>query len=64
MYQINTVYTLNLHNVKYQLYLNKSGGKFILKKEYSAVVAALQSYNHIKMLVQGGFIFLFHVVDF
>ena len=24
---INTLYTLNLHNVMYQLYLNKAGGK-------------------------------------
>ena len=27
MYQINTLYTLNLHNVICQLYLNNAGGK-------------------------------------
>ena len=27
LYQINTLYTLNLHNVMSQLHLNKSGGK-------------------------------------
>ena len=29
MYQIITLYTLNLHNVMYQLYLNKVGEKNI-----------------------------------
>lgn len=29
MYQINTLHTLNLHNVMFQLYLSKAGGKYI-----------------------------------
>lgn len=28
MYQIIMLYTLKLHNVKHQLYLNKTGGEF------------------------------------
>lgn len=31
MYQIITLYTLNVHNVVSQLYLNKTGGKLKIK---------------------------------
>ena len=34
MYQINTVYTLNLHNIIYQLYLNKAGNSFFKKNSF------------------------------
>lgn len=30
-YQVNTLYTLKLHNVIYQLHLNKDGGKNLKK---------------------------------
>lgn len=40
MYQINTLYTFNLHNVIFQLYLNKTEGKnlveYLKKMLYSA----------------------------
>ena len=37
LYQINTLYTLNLHNVMSQLHLNKSGGKYLLDKRMKII---------------------------
>ena len=37
LYQINTLYTLNLHNVMSQLHFNKSGGKYLLDKRMKII---------------------------
>lgn len=34
MYQTDPLYTLNLHNVKCQLYLNNTGGEDFIEKKY------------------------------